>query len=111
MNVIERLGTLLDSDEVALAAPVRLEILAGASSTELPRLRRLLSALPLLLPRDGIWTKLETWVQRARAAGERFGALDLLIGGIADDHGALLWSEDHDFARMAKLGFVKLHRG
>jgi predicted nucleic acid-binding protein len=109
--LVEHVRALLDSDDVALAAPVRLEILTGASRSELPRLRRLLSALPLLLPGEGTWTKLEAWVERARSAGERFGGMDLLIAGIADDHGALLWSKDRDFARMARLGFVKLHGG
>jgi predicted nucleic acid-binding protein len=110
-SLVERLRALLDADEVALAAPVRLEIMVGAAKSELPRLRRVLSALPLLLPREATWTKLEGWVVRARAAGERFAVVDLLIAGIADDHGALLWSEDGDFQRMARLGLVSLHAG
>lgn len=107
--VVDQLGRLLDGDEVALAAPVRLEILIGASRPELPRLRRVLSALPLLLPSDSIWTTLEAWAERATRAGERFGAMDLLIAAIADENGASLWSRDADFARMARLGIVRLH--
>lgn len=107
-HLVERLRRLLDADEVALAAPVRLELLSGATQRELGRLKRVLSALPLLLPSDALWNKLDAWVLAARAKGHRFGALDLLIAGIADDHGAALWSEDADFARMARLGFVRL---
>jgi predicted nucleic acid-binding protein len=108
-DVVEQLSALIDADEVALAAPVRLEILLGASKTELPHLRRVLSALPLLLPGPDIWTKLDTWVDRARRAGERFGAMDLLIAAIANEHGVPLWSTDADFTRMGRLGLVKLH--
>jgi predicted nucleic acid-binding protein len=107
--VVEGLRALLDADEVALAAPIRLEILIGASKLEHPRLRRLLSALPLLLPSIELWTRLEAWAERARRAGERFGAMDLLIAGIADEHGARVWSADGDFARLARLGLVKLY--
>ena len=107
-RVISRLRRLLDADDVALAAPVRLELLAGVSSREQPRLRRLLSALPLLVPTQTVWPKLEAWLPKARAAGERFGAMDLLIAGIADENDAAVWSEDSDFVRMARLGFVTL---
>jgi hypothetical protein len=106
---VERLSNLLDEDLVSLAAPVRLEILAGASRKELPRLTRVLSALPLLHPTRALWTTLEGWVGEARAAEECFGAMDLLIAGLASENGASLWSLDDDFTRMAGLGFVELH--
>lgn len=100
---------LLDADEVALPAPVRLELLSGASRAELGRLRRLLSALPLLLPAAGVWSNLESWIERAKQSGQRFGAMDLLIAGIAHEHESSIWSRDADFARMQRLGFVRLH--
>ena len=107
-TVNNHLCRLIDQDQVLLAAPVRLEILMGAARREVPTLRRVLSALPLLVPGDATWSKLESWVDRARKAGERFGAMDLLIAGIADDHGASIWSMDDDFARMARLHFTRL---
>lgn len=109
-RVASRLATLLDSGEVALSAPVRIEILAGASTRDSDRLRRVLSALPLYFPTDRTWARIDEWLERARAAGERFGFADLLIAAIASDHDATLWSLDGDFARMARLRFVDIHR-
>lgn len=108
--VASRLATLLDSGEVALSAPVRIEILAGASTRDGDRLRRVLSALPLYFPTDRTWARIDEWLARARAAGERFGFADLLIAAIASDHDATLWSLDGVFARMARLRFVDIHR-
>jgi predicted nucleic acid-binding protein len=79
--VVEKLAALLDRDQVTLPVPVRIEILSGARKAEGPRLRRLLSALPVLY---------------------------LLIAALAVEHGCTLWSLDCDFARMARLGMVTL---
>jgi predicted nucleic acid-binding protein len=103
------LGGLLDSGDVALSAPVRIEILAGASSGDNVRLRRVLSALPLFFPTDQTWMRIDDWLERARAAGERFGFADLLIAAIAADQHAPIWSLDSDFKRMARVGLVEIH--
>lgn len=108
-TVVQELHRLLDADLVALPAPVRLELTSGATRAEGAHLRRLLSALPLLLPAPTLWSKLEGWVEAAKKSGQRFGAMDLLIAGIADDHGSTVWSQDADFKRLAKLGLVRLH--
>ncbi|MBA2257621.1 MAG: PIN domain-containing protein, partial [Acidobacteria bacterium] len=96
------LSSLLDSDEVLLAVPVRVELLSGASTKDRPRLRRALSALPVAYPTDDTWQLMDDWIDRAARAGQRFGLGDLLIGAMASESGALVWSLDADFARMER---------
>jgi predicted nucleic acid-binding protein len=105
------LSTLLDTDDVLLAAPVRVELLSGASSADRPQLRRGLSALLLLYPTDDTWGLIDEWIERAATRGQRFGLGDLLIGALATYATALVWSLDADFVRMSRLGLVQLYAG
>jgi predicted nucleic acid-binding protein len=103
------LTSLLDADEVALAVPVRIELLSGASRADRHKLRRGLSALPVLYPSDSSWSLIDTWVEQAGEAGERFGFGDLLIGALAAETSSLVWSLDGDFVRMKRLRLVDLY--
>ena len=103
-----KLLVLLDSDQVVLPVPVRVEILSGARKSEQARLARLLGALPLLIPADATWQRIERWVVAGGAAGQRFGVGDLLVAAIAAENNCAVWSLDKDFPRMARLGFVSL---
>lgn len=105
----ESLHALLDADAVALAAPVRVEILSGVSNRDRPRLRRSLSALPVFFPSQASWERIDGWLDRAGAAGQRFGFTDLLIGAIADESKGSIYSLDADFKRMERLGFVSCY--
>jgi predicted nucleic acid-binding protein len=96
-------------DEVAIAAPVRVEVLSGASRRDRPRLRRGLAALPTFFPIESTWTLIEEWVNRAGDAGERFGFADLLIGALAAERDAAVWSLDEDFVRMDRLRLLNCH--
>jgi predicted nucleic acid-binding protein len=101
------LNALLEADEVALALPVRLELVAGVARKDRRALQRALTGLPLLRPSDETWTSIERWVIAASDKGERFGLADWLIAALASEIGALLWSLDDDFARLEQLGIVQ----
>jgi predicted nucleic acid-binding protein len=105
-----RLRSLFDTDLVALTAPVRMELLLGASRKQEPQLKRLLAALPCWYPDRDDWSQLEEWVAPALRAGQRFAVVDLLIAAVAYRHQARLWSLDSDFRRLAKLGFADLYQ-
>jgi predicted nucleic acid-binding protein len=93
-----------------IPAPVRTELLSGASRRDRAPLKRALSALPILYPTDETWGTLDRWVERSAESGMRFGVGDLLIGALAADIGALVWSLDTDFGRMESLHLVEVYR-
>lgn len=101
------LQSLLDSDEVALAVPVRTELLMGARRTERPALEHGLKGLPLLYPTDETWRTIDLWTERASRSGHTFAVGDLLIGALAAEIGGLVWSRDGDFARMEQLKLIE----
>lgn len=103
------MAALLDADEVGLAAPVRVELLSGVSPKDRAALSRALSALPVAYPTDDTWRLLDAWTEKASKAGQHFGLGDLLVGALAAEAGALVWSLDSDFARMEKLKLVECY--
>ena len=103
------LRMLLDEDEVLLPIPVKIELLSGASKRHREALRLALTALPLAYPTDDTWRLMESWTDRAVKAGASFGVGDLLIGAIAHEAGALVWSLDEAFQRMERLRMISLY--
>jgi predicted nucleic acid-binding protein len=103
------LRALLDADNVVLPLPVRMELLAGVAHTERSRLQRALSALPVIVPTERTWRVVEAWTLSAADVGQRFGLADMVIGALADEAGALVWSFDRDFDRLARLKLVGLY--
>ena len=103
------LCSLLDADEVALALPVRVELVPAAARRHRAALRKLLAAAPLLVPTDETWGVIETWAERGRDAGYSFGLTDLLVAALAADVNGLVWSRDSDYTQMEKLGWVQLY--
>jgi predicted nucleic acid-binding protein len=51
----------------------------------------------------------DRWAVEGAERGQSFGVGDLLIGAIARESGALVWSLDRDFERMTRLKFVDLY--
>lgn len=101
---------LVDADLIALPTIARQEVRAGLSKHNRRKVLDLLSALPVAPLSDASWERVEHWTDQAADAGERFSLPDLLIAAIADELGALVWTLDRDFERMAKLKFVRLYR-
>ena len=100
------LRDLLDGDEVAIAIPIRIEILVGARRADQPRLSRTLSALPTYYPTETTWERIESWLGKIKNAGDSFGVGDLLIGAIGAENRTPIWSLDGDFSRMARLNLI-----
>ena len=100
------LDGLIDADEVALALPVGLELLAGVARHDRRAFLRALSGLPQLVPTEATWQPLAGWIERASDVGERFAVTDLLIAALTSDVGGLVWSLDCDFERMERLGII-----
>lgn len=103
------LTKLLDADQVALALPVRLELLAGVSSRDRAALARGLSALPLLRPSAETWALIERWVPDAADKGFTFGLADWLVTALANEIDALIWSLDDDFTHLETLKMARLY--
>ena len=101
------LHQLLDADAVALALPVRIELMGGVGRKGRQEFRRALSALPVLRPSDETWRLIETWVDTAFDRGFRFAIPDLLIAALASELGALVWTLDEDFDAMETLGLIR----
>jgi predicted nucleic acid-binding protein len=100
---------LIDADEVAVALPVRVELMSGVARKHRKEFRRTLSALSVLRPTDETWRLLESWIESAADRGYRFSVPDLLIAALAREIDGLVWALDDDFEAMEKLGMVRLY--
>ncbi len=110
-NTADQLIDFLDRELVFLVAPIYLELLSGASNQDQLKLKRLLNALPIIYPTQKTWDTAIQWTQIAKQKGYRFGVIDLIIGVLAYENLACIWSLDKDFMHMQKLGFIQLSSG
>jgi hypothetical protein len=65
---------MIDEDQAALAAPVKVELLGGVRAGDLARLQRTLWALQQFVPSNDTWNLAEQWAIRGAAKGQRFGS-------------------------------------
>ena len=105
----ETLRGLLDADQVLLPVSVRSELLMGITGATRKQLAERLGALSLLYTTDETWRTLDSWTERASRRGQLFSLGDLIVGILASEVGALVWSLDADFGRMEKLDLVRLY--
>jgi predicted nucleic acid-binding protein len=110
-SIRERLDLLLDEDRCILPAPVRIELLSGMRAQDAARWGHLLLSVPTRFPAHSTWALAESWCATAARKGDRFGVGDLLVAALAHEGGGRIWSLDGDFARMARLGFIRLDDG
>ena len=103
------LHSLLDADEVALPVSVRSELLMGVTGATRKKLADRLGALAMLYTSDQTWRTLDSWTERASKDGQFFSLGDLIVGILAAEIDALVWSIDKDFERMEKLKLVQLY--
>ena len=109
-TVAKTLNALLDADEVALALPVRLELMAGVARRDRASFFRALSALPLVRPTGDTWDVIERWIPAAADKGHRFGLSDWVIAALTSEIRGLVWSLDDDFAIMERLKLVSRYQ-
>jgi predicted nucleic acid-binding protein len=84
-------------------------LLMGVAGLTRRQLADRLGALSVLYPSNDTWRTLDAWTERASRGGHVFSLGDLIVGIIASEIGALVWSLDKDFERMEALKLVRLY--
>jgi predicted nucleic acid-binding protein len=87
-----------------VAEPVIFEICRNALPAETSLLTRRLESIPLLPTPADLWQRAIVLGQTCRRRGHTAGAMDLLIGAIAQSAGAGVITFDEDFERMGQAG-------
>ena len=97
------LGALVETNHVVITDMIRLEVIAGArSSEEFVSFRADFEALRCLPTTPRVWQDAEELSLSLGRRGARVPAADLLIAAVAIAHGVPLWHADRDFERVRK---------
>ncbi len=108
-SIRSRFDDLLDTGNILLVSPVKMELLSGVKQQEIFRLERIFQAVDPFIPDSATWEYVEECIKKSSRKGIRFGIMDLLIAASAHQNTCLLWSLDKDFLKMEKLELVHLY--
>lgn len=110
-DVCNRVDDLIDSS-IARCDPIRMELLAGATSADnLGDLRALLARTTVFSMHPEHYEMASSLYRSARSRGLTVrSSVDCLIAAIAIDHGLPLLTADRDFAFLAQISDLILAR-
>ncbi len=99
-----------NSEPFALSGVVVAEVLQGLTR-DARSVERFLEQCDMLEPTGfETYRKAAAIYREARAAGISLTTIDTLIGAVAIEHGAQVFTLDQDFSRMARITHLKLYR-
>jgi len=101
---------LLDAYEAQWCAPVRLEVLGGASLEERAKLGAMFSVIPYRPSREDDWDRAVALAWRLRSRGLTVPWLDVLIASIAIHDGVRLYAVDAHFKEIARHSGLRLYQ-
>ena len=107
---VPRFEALLRGNSVLLSPYVRLELLQGVRREEAHMLGRLLSGIPQVPHREGLFAVAESMTLRLKGSGLNVGLVDLLIAAQAKLLRSEVLSSDLVFEKLARLGLVSVAR-
>ncbi len=98
-----------ESEPFALTGIVVAEVLQGLTR-DVGTIERFLAQWDMLEPEGFVTYTRAAAIHRAgRSKGVALSTIDTLIAAIALDHGAVLFTLDHDFSRIARLTGLQLY--
>lgn len=101
-------GSLLETDEVALCGPVITELRRGLHPPDRAKVMPLLQACHLLEQPPDLWDAAGELGFEARRRGATVKTLDLLIAAYALSHSVPLLTKDRDFTALRRAGIPLL---
>jgi predicted nucleic acid-binding protein len=106
----DELRSLIEDGLVALAGPVRQELLSGVRDrAQFERLQEKLRAFPDLVIEQADYEEAAALCNRCRAAGLQGSGVDFLLCALALRRGYALFTTDRDFDRFAGILPLRLH--
>jgi predicted nucleic acid-binding protein len=102
-DITGELSAMLERREVLACGPVVAELVAGARPSDRAPLLASLAGLPCAELDHPAWQSVGLLAAELRDLGQRLPLTDLEIAVAAHSSGAVLWTADHHFDRLAPL--------